>query len=178
MLRYGYENIFGSGASHFALRATRGQAEVTMRIYIGSDHRGFQHKEVLKDWLVSEGYEVEDVGNHVFDPEDDYVDPALKVAESIEGNGTASRGILLCGSGHGVDIVANRFTHVRAIIGFNEQVTAQGRQHEDANVLVLPAEWLSEEEAKERVSLFLETEKIENQKYDRRRSRIANLHLR
>lgn len=145
---------------------------------MGADHRGFELKETLKNWLAGEGYEVEDVGNHVFDPEDDYVDPALKVAESIEGNGTTSRGILLCGSGHGVDIVANRFTHVRAIIGFNEQVTVQGRQHEDANVLVLPAEWSSEEEAKERIRLFLETEKIENVKYERRRNRIANLHLR
>ncbi|KKU46193.1 MAG: Ribose 5-phosphate isomerase [Microgenomates group bacterium GW2011_GWA2_46_7] len=149
-----------------------------MRIYLGADHRGFELKETLKAWLAGEGYEVEDVGNHIFDPEDDYVDPALKVAESIEGNGTTSRGILLCGSGHGVDIVANRFTHVRAIIGFNEQVTMQGRQHEDANILVLPAEWMSEEEAKERVQLFLETEKIENVRYDRRRTRIANLQLR
>ena len=149
-----------------------------MRIYLGADHRGFELKETLKAWLAGEGYEVEDVGTHIFDPEDDYVDPALKVAESIEGNGTTSRGILLCGSGHGVDIVANRFTHVRAIIGFNEQVTMQGRQHEDANILVLPAEWMSEEEAKERVQLFLETEKIENVRYDRRRTRIANLQLR
>ena len=149
-----------------------------MRIYLGADHRGFELKEMLKSWLVGEGYEVEDVGNHVFDPEDDYVDPALKVAESIEGNGTTSRGILLCGSGHGVDIVANRFTHVRAILGFNEAVTKQGREHEDANVLVLPAEWMSEEEAKERVRLFLETEKIENVKYERRRSRITNLQIR
>jgi len=145
---------------------------------LGADHRGFELKEMLKSWLVGEGYEVEDVGNHVFDPEDDYVDPALKVAESIEGNGTTSRGILLCGSGHGVDIVANRFTHVRAILGFNEAVTKQGREHEDANVLVLPAEWMSEEEAKERVRLFLETEKIENVKYERRRSRITNLQIR
>jgi len=149
-----------------------------MRIYLGADHRGFELKEQVKDWLVQNEYEVEDVGYHVFDPDNDYVDPALKVAESIEGNGETSRGILLCGSGHGVDIVANRFTHVRAIIGFNEQVTMQGRQHEDANILVLPAEWMSEEEAKERVQLFLETEKIENVRYDRRRTRIANLQLR
>lgn len=149
-----------------------------MRIYLGADHRGFELKEAIREWLVGEGYEVEDVGNHIFDPEDDYVDPALKVAESIEGNGTTSRGILLCGSGHGVDIVANRFPHVRAIIGFNEQVTMQGRQHEDANILVLPAEWMSEEEAKERVELFLQSEKSEEARHVRRRSRIANLNIR
>lgn len=149
-----------------------------MRIYLGADHRGFELKEVIKGWLNDNEYEVEDVGNHVFDPDDDYVDYALKVAESIEGGEGVSRGILLCGSGHGVDIVANRFTHVRAILGFNNQVTTQGREHEDANVLVLPAEWVTNEEACERVRLFLETDKSENARHDRRRMRINNLNIR
>lgn len=149
-----------------------------MRIYLGADHRGFELKEQIRDWLLSNEYEVEDVGDHVFDPDDDYVDFALKVAESIEGNGNTSKGILLCGSGHGVDIVANRFPHVRAIIGFNDQVTVQGREHEDANVLVLPAEWASTEEAIHRVELFLETERVENARHDRRRARISNLQIR
>lgn len=149
-----------------------------MRIYLGADHRGFELKETLKNWLVSEGYEVEDVGNHVFDPEDDYVDPALKVAESIEGNGTSSRGILLCGSGQGMEVVANKFTHVRAVLGFNSEVSRQGREDEDANILILPSDWISEEEAKERVELFLQAEKSEETRHVRRRNRIANLHLR
>ena len=149
-----------------------------MRIYLGSDHRGFEIKEEIKQWLTDNDFEVEDVGNFVFDPDDDYIDPAIKVAESIEGNGGTSRGILLCGSGHGVDIVANRFPHVRAIIGFNDQVTVQGREHEDANVLVLPAEWMSSDEACERVRMFLSTEKADNARHERRRSRIDNLNIR
>lgn len=149
-----------------------------MRIYIGADHRGFEMKEEIKHWLSENEYEVEDVGNHIFDPEDDYVDFALKVAESIEGNGSTSRGILLCGSGHGVDIVANRFPHVRAIIGFGEEVTVQGREHEDANVLVLPSEWISSEEAIECVRIFLETERSEAARHERRRARINNLMIR
>jgi len=149
-----------------------------MRIYLGADHRGFELKEEIKNWLQDNEYEVEDVGNHTFNPEDDYVDYALKVAESIEGGEGLSRGVLLCGSGHGVDIVANRFAHVRAILGFNDQVTIQGREHEDANVLVLPAEWVTNEEACERVRLFLETDKVENVSYDRRRMRISNLNIR
>lgn len=148
-----------------------------MRIYLGSDHRGFETKEVIKQWLTDNDFEVEDVGNFVFDPDDDYIDPAIKVAESIQGNGGTSRGILLCGSGHGVDIVANRFSRVRAIIGFNDQVTVQGREHEDANVLVLPAEWMSSDEACERVRLFLSTEKANNARHERRRSRIDNLNI-
>ncbi len=149
-----------------------------MRIYLGADHRGFELKEQVKDWLVQNEYEVEDVGYHVFDPDNDYVDPALKVAESIEGNGETSRGILLCGSGHGVDIVANRFPHVRAIIGFNDQVTIQGREHEDANILVIPSDWVNMEEAFNRIEIFLQTEKVESVKYDRRRARISNLSIR
>lgn len=148
-----------------------------MRIYLGADHRGFELKEQVKAWLLENGYEIEDVGDFQFDPDDDYVDYALKVAESIEGSSANSRGILLCGSGHGVDIVANRFPHVRAILGFNDQVTVQGREHEDANILVLPAEWVAPEAAMERVRLFLETDKVENTNYDRRRMRIATLHI-
>lgn len=149
-----------------------------MRIYLGADHRGFELKEQIKEWLVVNEYEVEDVGARMFDPEDDYVDYALKVAESIEGNGNTSRGILLCGSGHGVEMVANRFPHVRAILGFNDEVTVQGREHEDANILVLAAEWVNPEEAVERVRMFLQTEKRDDVRYERRRLRMANLLIR
>lgn len=149
-----------------------------MRIYLGADHRGYELKEQIKEWLVANEYEVEDVGARGFDPEDDYVDYALKVAESIEGNGTTSRGILLCGSGHGVEMVANRFPHVRAILGFNDEVTVQGREHEDANILVLAAEWVSPEEAVQRVQLFLQTQKRDDVRHERRRMRMANLLIR
>ncbi len=149
-----------------------------MRIYLGADHRGFELKTEIKRWLIENGYEVEDVGGFVFDPEDDYVDFAIKVAESIEGGGVESRGILLCGSGHGVDIVSNRFPNVRAIIGFNNQVTVQGREHEDANILVLPADWVDVNEVFERVRLFLETDAGDNARHVRRRQRISDLLIR
>lgn len=149
-----------------------------MRIYLGADHRGFELKTEIKNWLIENGYEVEDVGGFVFDPEDDYVDFALKVAESIEGGGAETRGILLCGSGHGVDIVANRFPHVRAIIGFNDQVTGQGREHEDANILILPADWTDADSALERVKIFLETDAGDHTRHVRRRQRITDLLIR
>ena len=149
-----------------------------MRIYLGADHRGFELKEIVKEWLAQNEYEVEDTGDFVFNPDDDYVDYALKVAESIEGNGETSRGILLCGSGHGVEMVANRFPHVKAVLGFNDEVTVQGRQHEDANILVIPADWVNEVEVIERVRLFLETEKLADARYERRRIRVANLQIR
>lgn len=149
-----------------------------MRIYLGADHRGFELKEQIKSWLIENEYEVEDVGARGFDPEDDYVDYGLKVAESIEGNGNTSRGILLCGSGHGMDIVANRFPRVRAVVGFNDEVAVQGRNDEDANVLVLASDWVSPEEAFERVRMFLETEASNDVRHERRRTKIDNLRLR
>ncbi len=146
-------------------------------IYIGADHRGFELKEKIKAWLAEQGYEVEDVGDHVFDPGDDYVDYAIKVAESIEGNGGDSRGILLCGSGHGMDIAANRFPRVRAILAFNDEVTVQGRSDENANILILPANWVTEAEAVERVRLFLETEAGEAPRYARRIQKFEELKI-
>ena len=149
-----------------------------MRIYIGADHRGYETKEGLKAWLMENEYEGEDTGCFVYDPDNDYVDYALKVAEAIEGDGTEDRGILLCGSGHGVDMVANKFPHVRAMLAFNDEVAVQGRQHEDANILIIPTDWTTVEEATERTRLFLETEKMSTTNYDRRRSRLANLKIR
>ncbi len=151
--------------------------EYKMRIYLGADHRGFELKEEVKSWLLENEYEITDVGARMFDPEDDYIDFALKVAESIEGNGATSRGILLCGSGHGMEIVANRFPHVRAIIGFNNDVVKQGREHEDANILVIPSDWTNPEEVVERVRIFIETEINDDARHVRRRAKIDNLRI-
>ncbi len=146
-------------------------------IYIGADHRGFELKEQLKVWLIEQGYEVEDVGNFMLDPDDDYVDPAIKVGEMIQGGVGSDRGILLCGSGHGVEMIANRFSKVRAILAFNSEVTKQGREHEDANVLAIPANWLTTEEAIERLEIFLQTEANPSERYVRRRNRMANMRI-
>lgn len=146
-------------------------------IYIGADHRGFELKEHLKVWLIEQGYDVEDVGNFILDPDDDYVDPAIKVGEMVHGSDGRDVGILICGSGHGVDMVANRFLRVRAIIGFNDEVTVQGREHEDANVLVLPVNWLTTEQAIERLRLFFSTDANTNERYVRRRMRMANMRV-
>lgn len=145
-------------------------------IYIGADHRGFELKEFLKEYLKNEGHEVEDVGAFTFNPEDDYVDYAIKTAEMVEGT-KGDKGILLCGSGHGMELVANRFPNVRAILSFNDDVTQQGREDEDANIIVLPADYVSEEEAKERLRIFLTTEKSTEERHVRRRNRIANLRI-
>ncbi len=143
-----------------------------MRVYIGADHRGFNLKEKLKVWLKKKGYEVVDVGAYEFNEEDDYPDFGEKVAKEIAGN-REERGILLCGSGHGMDITANRFKEVRSILGFNLEVVKQGRLHEDANVLSLPADWVDEELAKEMVRMFLETEFFGEARHRRRIEKLG-----
>lgn len=145
-----------------------------MKIFLGADHRGYRLKEGLKKSLKLAGHAVVDVGAVVLDPEDDYVDYAQEVASSVAKDPT-SRGVLLCGSGHGVDIVANRYTQVRSILGFNMDVVVQGREHEDANVLSIPSDWVSEEEAQEMVAVFLETAFSGAERHQRRIEKVRAL---
>ena len=90
-----------------------------MIIYIGADHRGFKLKETLKQFLQREGYTVNDMGNTEYLEGDDYPDFAKLVAQKVSANPADSRGIVICASGVGVDIVANKFPNVRSALGFN-----------------------------------------------------------
>jgi ribose 5-phosphate isomerase B len=146
-------------------------------IYLGADHRGFKLKEILKAFLEGEGYEFEDLGNAVHDPNDDYPDFAAAVARKVAENPKENRGILLCGSGVGMDIVANRFKGVRSALIWigDEALIKQSRQHDDSNVLSLPADYLSEERAKKIVKLWLETPFLEVERHQRRIQKIEEL---
>ena len=124
-------------------------------IYLGSDHRGFQLKEAIKTFLIQKEYQVEDLGAFEFNKDDDYPDFASVVAQKVSEKPNENKGILLCGSGHGVDMVANKLKGVRSALGFNRQVAAQSREHEDANVLVLPADWVDELTAQDIVGAWL-----------------------
>ena len=127
-----------------------------MNIYLAADHRGFNLKEQVKSWLIKEGYQVKDMGNHRFDPDDDYPDFALKLAQEMKA--PSDRGILFCGSGIGMAIAANRFPHLRCGLGFNKNQVKHGRKNDNINCLSLPADFLNFEEAQELVRVFLETE--------------------
>lgn len=124
-------------------------------IYLAADHRGLKLKEELKKYLIGHGFEVEDIGAFVYDKTDDYVDFTRVACEKIVQNPSMHQGIFLCGSGHGVDIVANKYSGLRATLCFNRQVAAQSREHDDANVLVLAADWVSPEEAKDIAIVWL-----------------------
>lgn len=143
-----------------------------MKILIGADHRGFELKQWLKHELQQKGYELLDVGASSYDPEDDFVDIGVNLVSEMNEH---DRGILICGSGHGVEMTANRFSHIRAILGFNMNVVVQGRQHEDANVLCLPADWVDTTEVLQMVVKFLETEFSGEERHVRRLNKLAKI---
>ncbi len=143
-------------------------------IYLGADHRGFELKNKLKEHLVNEGFEVTDLGNDHLDPSDDYVDFAHKVADAVVQD-PVNRGIILCGSGVGVDIVANKVSGVRCALVQDAQRAVQSRQHEDANILALPADILDEEQTYGIARAFLTTEFSGEQRHERRLEKLEEV---
>jgi len=138
-----------------------------MQVYLGADHRGFKLKEKIKKWLEEWDYEVKDMGASEFDLKDDYTLYAEKVG-SIVGKEKGARGVLLCGSGVGVDVTANKFDGVRASIGKTSEQVKAGRSDDNMNILVIAADYTKEDEAKKMVKAFLET-KFEGKARQKRR---------
>jgi ribose 5-phosphate isomerase B len=124
-------------------------------IAIGSDHAGFEYKQMLGQWLRDNGYEVRDFGTHSTDSVDypDFVHPLASAITS----GELERGILVCGSANGVCITANKHQGIQAAIAWQEELAALARQHNDANIICIPARFISEETARGIVSQFLNT---------------------
>lgn len=128
-----------------------------MVIYIGADHRGYKMKNTLIDYIKSKGYEVADMGAKTYDDSDDYPDYAKKVALNVSLEYENSRGIVICGSGVGVDVVANKFERIRCALIHNTDQAYDSRNDDDSNVLALPADYISIETAKKIVFTWLET---------------------
>lgn len=147
-----------------------------MKVYLATDHAGFELKERVKEFLTTEGYEVEDCGAHNFDKEDDYPDFISKAAEAVSKNPT-EKAIILGGSGQGEAIVANKFPNVRAAVyyGSQEEMPSLTRQHNDSNILSLGARFLTEEEACKAVKLFLDTPFTNEERHARRIAKITQL---
>ena len=124
-----------------------------MKIAIGGDHAGFQYKEELKKWLSIHNHEVSDFGAHSVDSSD-YADFAHPVATNVE-KGNASLGVLVCGSANGVAITANKHQGIRAAICWNEELASLARRHNDANILCLPARFISLDLAEKVLEAFL-----------------------
>ncbi len=120
-------------------------ARAAERIPIASDHAGFELKERLRATLTEMGFDVHDVGTHST-ASTDYADYAHPLAEDVS-SGAVSRGVLLCGTGLGMSYVANRYPGVRAAVAWTPEIASLARKHNDANVLVLPARFVSDEDA-------------------------------
>ena len=139
-------------------------------ISIGSDHAGFDTKVKIIQHLQEEGYPVIDHGT--FSAESvDYPDFIHPVAEDVE-SGEARFGVILCGSGNGAAMTANKHQTIRAALSWNEELAALGRQHNNANVLAIPARFVSEEMALKMTDVFLQTA-FEGGRHERRVGKIA-----
>lgn len=137
---------------------------------IGSDHAGFELKEVLKKKLQAEGFEVKDYGTYSTESMD-YPDVAHPLAHDIQ-LGKAVRAVLICGSGNGVSMTANKYPKVRAALCWNPELASLARQHNDANILTLPARFIPVEVAEKCVDAFLKTA-FEGGRHSRRVEKIS-----
>ena len=124
-------------------------------ILLASDHAGFELKSVLEKELRALGYDVEDLGPSE-SQSTDYADYAHPLAKRVS-EGEAERGVLLCGTGLGMSYTANRYPHVRAAVAWTPEIATLAREHNDANVLVLPARFVGEDEGKAILKAWLET---------------------
>ncbi len=140
-------------------------------IAIGCDHAGFEYKARIKKKLEEHGLMVMDMGTNSTHSVD-YPDFVHPVAEAIENN-QVQLGVLICGSGNGVAMTANKHQNVRAALCWNKEIAALGRQHNDANVIALPARFVSIEDALEMVETFLTTD-FEGGRHERRVNKISN----
>jgi ribose 5-phosphate isomerase B len=146
-----------------------------MVIYIGADHRGFQLKEAVKEYLKNMGYAVNDMGDDRYNENDDYTEFASTVAEKVSADWSGSRGILICGSGVGMDVTANKFDRIRSVLAFSPDQASASRNEDDTNILSLPADFLDVSTVKKIVSAWMQTPFTGGERYERRLDKIKVL---
>lgn len=149
----------------------------TCTIHLACDHAGFNHKESVRQWLAENNIIVVDHGAFLLDEADDFPNFVSKAAAAVSVGPVTNRAIIFGGSGQGEAMVANRYPHVRATVyyGGDESIVTLGRQHNDANVLSIGARFVSEEEAKRVIIIFLSEPFSSNEKYDRRNQKIERI---
>jgi ribose 5-phosphate isomerase B len=143
-----------------------------MRVYLGSDHAGFELKRHLVDQLVGQGYEVVDVGPLAYDPDDDYPAYCFAAARRVVAD-PGSLGVVIGGSGNGEQIAANKVFGVRAALAWNAETATLAREHNDANVVAIGARQHSLDEATGLVEIFLATNFSGNDRHARRIAQVA-----
>lgn len=142
-----------------------------MKVYLATDHGGYDLKGILRSWLEEQGYIVEDMGAYSLDPQDDYPDFIIPLARKISSE-PDSLGIISGRSGNGEAIAANKIKGVRAAVCINEEMARKAKEHNNANILSLGADYMSAEEAKNIVKAFLETPFSNEERHIRRIDKI------
>jgi ribose 5-phosphate isomerase B len=143
------------------------------KVFIGADHGGFELKEKIKSHLTSRGYQVEDCGAFALDPDDDYPSFAFKVAQGVAQDPYA-RGVLLCRSGVGMTIAANKVAGARAATLHTPEEAAHARSHDAITIAALPADFLREEEIFEVLGIYLVTPFSDQPRHKRRLQQISD----
>lgn len=146
-----------------------------MLIYLAADHRGFRLKDSLKQYLKASGYEVIDVGNTELVEGDDYPDFAALAARKVSLDPENAKAILICGSGVGMDIVANKFPHVRSVLAMNPDQAMASRNDDNTNVLTLAADFTEDEDAKRILGAWLPTQFSGEERHKRRLRKIEDI---
>jgi ribose 5-phosphate isomerase B len=147
-----------------------------VKVYVGADHNGFFLKQKLMDYLVKGGYEVVDDGNTQLDPADDFPVFAEKAVSDVLGSkDDDARAILICGSGQGMCMAANRFKNIRAAVGYDHESVRASRNDDNANILCLPARTLAQDAAFDLVDTFLKTGFAAADRYKRRIHQMDDL---
>lgn len=139
-----------------------------MTIFIGADHRGFEMKNRLIEYLQEKNIRVEDLGAYEHNPEDDNTDYGRKVAQAVLQKPDEFLGILLCGSGVEISIAANRLKGIRCGLGFDENQIKHARENDNINILSIPSDFINLDKAKAIVDVFIATEAKKDEKYIRR----------
>jgi ribose 5-phosphate isomerase B len=147
-----------------------------MKIFVGADHNGLRLKRNLMEYLIRAGYDVQDDGNDDLDPNDDFPFFAKKVVTDILASGELdSRGILICGSGQGMNMAANRFRGIRSCLGYDRESVRSARNDDDSNILCLPARVLEKDEAKIIVETWINTQFAAAPRFIRRIKELDDL---
>ncbi len=164
-----------------------------MKVYLGTDHAGFELKEKVKEFLQNQGYEIEDCGAYSFDKDDDYPDFIGKAAQNVSNNPENSKAIVFGGSGQGEAIVANKFPSVRCALFYGPVAPSEAtdisgkisddsfemlkltREHNNSNVLSLGVRFLGVDDALKAVKLFLDSPYSGESRHQRRIDKISNL---
>ncbi len=145
-----------------------------MRIAVGADHAGFEMKGLLIPWLQASGHQIADLGAHRFEPNDDYPDFAAAVARAVQAR-DADRGIIVCGSGVGACITANKVLGVRACLCHDSFSSRQGVEHDDMNIVCLGGRIIGVELAKEVLRAFLSASFIAEPRFQRRLDKLIRV---